>query len=192
MGRGNYYRHNAKRTTADYLSIKVADMNRYKAWSPGRHFWSWKRNGEKTGSISFVVAEDRVTFQYSTKDSDGNAIDVDKAIRLTTTDCNYGGRRKWFLCGCGRRIARLFIYGQRVACRHCFNLAYPTQNGDEIDRAWAKISTLEARLKDDHHRPKGMHLKTFWRIKDRLSEAHYQKNIAFVEIAERRFPGMEF
>jgi hypothetical protein len=67
MGRGDYYRYNAKRTTADYLSITIAAMNRYKAWSIGRHFWSWKRNGEKTGSISFVVADDRVTFQYSQK-----------------------------------------------------------------------------------------------------------------------------
>lgn len=192
MGRGNYYRHNAKRTTADYLSIKISDMKRYKALSLGRHFWSWKRNGEKTGSVSFVVAEDRVTFQYSTKDHDGNAICVDKAIRITTTDCNYGGRRKWFLCGCGRRVARLFIRRQHVACRDCFNLAYPTQNGDGIDKAWARISTLEARLKDDHYRPKGMHWKTFLRIKARLSEAHYQKNLAFVEIAGRRFPEMKF
>jgi len=192
MGRGEYYRHSSKRTTADFLSIKIADLYRYKAWSTGRHFWSWKRNGERTGSVSFLVAEDRVTFQYSTKDSDGNSTGVDKAIRITTTDSNYGGKRKWFLCGCGKRVGRIFFYGQHVACRHCFNLAYPTQNGDEIDRAWARIHRLEARLKDDHYRPKGMHWKTFRIIKEKLLNEHYQKDLAFAEIARRRFPWMEF
>jgi len=192
MGRGSYYRYNAKRTTADYLSIKIAYMSRNDGWSQGRHFLTWKRNGKKIGSVSYVVYDDRINFQYSIKDSDEKPINIEKVIRLTSTDCNYGGRRKWFLCGCGRRVARLFIHGQHVACRHCFNLAYPTQNGDEIDRAWARISTLEARLKDDHYRPKGMHWKTFRKIKERLSEAHYQKDLAFVEIGRRRFPWMEF
>lgn len=192
MGRGEYYRHSSKRTTADYHSIKIADMYRNNTMSTGRYFWSWQRNGEKAGAISFVVAEDWVTFQYSTKDSYGNSIGVDKAVRFTLTNCNYGGRRKWFLCGCGRRVARLFIYGQHVACRHCFNLVYPTQNGDEIDRAWSRIHRLEARLKDDRYRPKGMHWKTFRIIKERLLNEYYKKDFVFLEIARRRFPGMEF
>lgn len=192
MGRGDYYRYNARRTTADYLSIKIADMNRLKAFSPGWHSMNWSRNGESIGSIAFVVAEDTVTFRYSTKDPEGNSLDVKKPIRLTWTICNYGGQRTWFVCGCGRRISRLFIHRQHVACRHCFNLAYPTQNGDEIDRAWARIYILEARLKDDHYRPKGMHWNTFQRIKGKLSNAYYQKDSAFVEISRRRFPWMEF
>lgn len=192
MGRGDYYRKNVKRTTANYHSIKAADLNRYKAWSTGCHFWSWKRNGEKTGSISFVIGERIVNFQYSFKDIDGNTISVDKTIRISTTDCNYGGKRKWFLCDCGRQVGRLFFQRQDVACRHCFNLAYPTQNEDEIERAWTRIYKLEARLKDDRYRPKGMHRKTFWRLKERLSEEYCQKEIAFVEYARQRVPWMEY
>jgi len=191
MGRGAYYRYNARRTTADYLSIKVADINRKKGFSPGWYTWHWSRNGERIGSVALVVTDDTITFRYSTKDHCENPLDISKPIRLAWTPCNYGGRRTWFVCGCGRRVARLFIYRQHVACRHCFNLAYPTQNGDECDRAWARIYKLEGKLKDERYRPKGMHWRTFQRIKEKLTEAYYQKDFAFVEIARRRFPGME-
>ena len=192
MGRGSYYRCNAKSTTTDYFSIKIADLNRYKALSPGWHSWCWKRNGEKTGSVLLVVTEHTVVFRYSTKDQDGNALDVNNPIQLTSTPCNYGGRRTWFVCGCGIRVARLFIRRQHVACRHCFNLAYPTQNGDKCDRAWARINKLEARLKENRYRPKGMHWDTFQRIKEEMSKSYYQKDFAIVEMGKRLFPWMGF
>jgi hypothetical protein len=42
--------------------------------------------------------------------------------------CNYGGQRAWFVCpgGCGRRAAILY-YGNTPACRHCYHLAYESQ-----------------------------------------------------------------
>jgi hypothetical protein len=43
---------------------------------------------------------------------------------------------------------------------------YPSPREDAILRQWGKIYKLEAKLKDDWYRPKGMHMSTFTRIKD--------------------------
>jgi hypothetical protein len=55
-----------------------------------------------------------------------NVIVVEQQIPLTTTRPYLGGKRFWFLCGCGRRVGRLYLPpGQGVfRCRHCYNLTY--------------------------------------------------------------------
>src|SRR6478609_5352946 len=35
------------------------------------------------------------------------------------TRCNFGGRRPWFICQCGKRVAKLYDTSSIVACRHC-------------------------------------------------------------------------
>jgi hypothetical protein len=100
--------------------------------------------------MSFVVADDTVTFLYSTKDREGDPLDVNNTVRLTRTVPHYGGERTWFMCGCGRRVSALFIRRQHVACRHCLKLSYPSQNDScPINRQWRKIHKLEARLGGD-------------------------------------------
>ena len=49
-----------------------------------------------------------------------------QTIPVTTVRPHLGGKRYWFLCGCGRRAARLYLPpGQRVfRCRDCYNLTY--------------------------------------------------------------------
>jgi len=50
-----------------------------------------------------------------------------QTIQITTTKCNYGGERVWFLCpSCNKRVGT--IYRRPLAglflCRHCLNLTY--------------------------------------------------------------------
>lgn len=48
-------------------------------------------------------------------------------IELTTTPCNYGGIRYWFLCPqCGKRVAKIYrkSVGRYFVCRTCNNLTY--------------------------------------------------------------------
>jgi hypothetical protein len=54
-------------------------------------------------------------------------------IPIVTTPCNYGGRRYWFCCPgltmnaiCDRKVAKLYLppYGERFACRRCYDLSY--------------------------------------------------------------------
>ena len=55
-----------------------------------------------------------------------NTVVDEQTIPLTTVRPHLGGKRFWFLCGCGRRAGRLYLpLGQRVfRCRHCYNLTY--------------------------------------------------------------------
>lgn len=185
MGRGDYHRWNAKSTTGSYHSIKITDMKRLKALPPGWHSCQWKRNGERIGSISFFVTGQNVTFHYS---FNGNPVEA--VAGLDWTPCNYGGKRAWFICSCGERVGRVFIARHGVGCRHCLKLAYTSQNEDAVSRAWGKISKLEDRLKDKRYRPKGMHWKTYLKIRERIARAHEEKNRAFVLSACRALPSL--
>ena len=194
MGRGQYHRCNAKISTADLLCVRLAAFKKRKCLTPGRsHLWQWSRDGETIASVRFTVADSFISFEYIIKNNADNPLTVNRIIPLTLTPCNFGGHRKWFCCGCGRKVATIFICGQYVACRRCFNAAYPSQREDAIDRQRRKIDKLEAKLKDGRYKPKGMHWKTFTRIKNEWMRAHIKKYELFEVEFSRRFPGgLEF
>jgi len=181
MGRGHYYRWNTKISTSDLLCVRLADFKKHKCFTPGRwYIWQWSRNGEEVASVRFVIADSFIMIEYVMKDSEDNKLTVNKTIPLTLISCNFGGHRKLFRCGCGKKVATMFIRGQTIACRHCFNAVYPSQREDAIDRLWRKIDKLEAKLKNDQYsRPKGMHIKTYERIKDEWINAHIKKDKLF-------------
>lgn len=94
-------------------------------------------------------------------------------IDLEWSPCSYGGKRPWFRCpaqNCGRRVA--ILYGGTVfACRHCNQLAYPSQRENIDDRATRKADKIRERmgwepgiLNGEGLKPKGMHWKTFERL----------------------------
>lgn len=62
--------------------------------------------------------------------------------------CQYGGHLERFVClarGCGQRVAKL--YGGRIfACRHCYQLAYPSQLEAGFQRAQRGADTIRDRL----------------------------------------------
>jgi len=193
MGRGEYHRQNAKISTASLLCVRLADFKKHKCFTSGRSYvWQWSRNGEKISSVGFTVADSFIRFEYVIKDNEDNPITVNKTIPLTLTPCNFGGHRKWFCCSCGRKVATMFIHGQKIACRHCFNAVYTSQREDAINRLQGKINKLEAKLKDDCDRPKGMHMQTFARIKNELMRANIKKYELIELELSCRFPEMEF
>ena len=55
-----------------------------------------------------------------------NVVVEQQLIPVTTVRPHLGGRRFWFVCGCGTRAGRLFLPpGQRAfRCRHCHSLTY--------------------------------------------------------------------
>ncbi len=109
----------------------------------------WKNSfGEKTGSISINVSTlDEpcyVRFYYTVTDRHSEEkTDYDYKVRLTTTPCNYGGVRYWFICPlsingvyCGRRVAKLYKApgANYFGCRHCYNLSYESRNESRLGR----------------------------------------------------------
>jgi hypothetical protein len=104
---------------------------------------SWKNYyGEQTSSIGVAVStmdgDNYVRFQYTSTDrSSGEKTEYDYKVSLTTTPCNFGGVRYWFICPlsrngvyCGRRVANLYKApgASYFGCRHCYNLSYESRN----------------------------------------------------------------
>jgi hypothetical protein len=88
----------------------------------------------------------------------GQNTEYDYKVALTTTACNFGGVRHWFICPlcregipCHKRAAKLYLPPghQYFACRHCYNLSYESRNLTrsgrmyELGQALSLIKTAE-------------------------------------------------
>jgi len=136
MGRWSY---SSRSTVEECKSITTKFLNDHHYFC-GDVRWgglNWSCNGEKTGSISFVVStlegDEYIRFQYTQTDrSTGEKTELDYKVRLTWTPCYFGGQRWWFICPltingryCGRRVGVLYLGGGKYfGCRHCYNLTY--------------------------------------------------------------------
>lgn len=74
-----------------------------------------------------------LSLSYTVTNSVGEKKDLAYAISLSTTPCNFGGFRYWFICPlekhgipCNRRVGKLYLppNGIYFGCRHCYNLTY--------------------------------------------------------------------
>jgi hypothetical protein len=91
-----------------------------------------------------MYEENYVRFYYTVTDrSTGEKTDYDYKVQLTTTPCNFGGVRYWFICSlsrngiyCGRRVGKLYKApsGHYFGCRHCYNLSYDSRNESRSGR----------------------------------------------------------
>jgi hypothetical protein len=183
MGSGSYYRWNTTDTTADYRSIDVRRWKRDGLLSPHQSFgWQWSRHGEVVASIQVCTEIDRVILTYRHRSGGEDWKDEGYPVYLDWTACNLGGQRPWFLCparGCGRRVA--ILYGGGIfACRHCYQLACPSQpelvtTGWRADRIRDKLGWEPGILNGSGWKSKGMHRSTF----ERLTAQHD----AFVQVS---------
>ncbi len=122
-------------------------------------------------SISAFVYRDRVVLSYRHRSGLGAEWeDVQEAVPLEWTPCNFGGERPWFVCPgvvngvvCGRRVVILYGPGKYFLCRHCYDLRYESQREDKKDRALRRAQKIRMRLGGSANmmepfpeRPKGM------------------------------------
>ena len=178
MGGYGSGRRGGRETTDDYRRLDVRELHRAGVLVPGwRGGWRWMRRGETRAEINIEVHELAMMLRY-TATNGGERKDYSYAVGLSWTGCNYGGRRPWFLCPCcGRRVAILYG-GAMFACRHCRRLAHESQRETAGDRAIRRADAIRDRLgwqagilNPDGWKPRGMHWRTFWRLKaehDRL------------------------
>ncbi len=146
------YHWDKKDTVEDCRSVSIAFLNKHGYFSEpcyGSGTISWKNClGEETSSIGIAVStlgnENYVRFQYTTTDRNtGEETKYDYKVQLTTTDCNFGGVRYWFICPfskngiyCGRRVAKLYKSpgANYFGCRHCYDLSYESRNEPRFAR----------------------------------------------------------
>jgi len=191
LGSGNRYRFGKKTTTDECHSLNVRDIHRDGLLKLGGSFsLRWSRGERETGSIRGSVYRDRVvlSYRYHNRKS-GEWENVEEAVPLNWTPCNFGGERPWFLCpgvvngvGCGRRVAILYGPGKWFLCRHCYDLRYESQREEKKDRALRRAQKIRMRLGGSANmlepfpeRPKGMHHDTYMRLFWEHEEAHREQ-----------------
>ncbi len=181
-----------KTCTEDMQGLDVRRLHRAGRLEPGSSCrWQWSSRGEVVASIGVAVEADRVVLTYRQRDQGGEWKDMRYPVYLDRTPCTFGGERLWWRCpaaGCGRRVA--VLYGGAVfACRHCHKLAYRVQRETADDRAGRRADKIRDRLGWDAGilnpaggKPKGMHWRTFWKLRAE-HDAHVQQ--ALIGLAQR-------
>jgi hypothetical protein len=185
QGSGEWSRSGAKNTVESRLSVDVGEWQRKDLLYPGRSFSVfWRRVGTEGYSINVQVEFGQVRLKYRVGQSGQEGEDIDEAVRLTSTPCNYGGQRRWFVCptrSCGRRVAVLHLGSKYFLCRCCCGLAYASQREDRKYRALHRIQKIRMRLGgsgsvDDlfPEKPNRMRRTTYERLKEKDEEAQSQ------------------
>lgn len=131
------YYYNRKATAEESCDITIFQLKKWGmlAASTNRVVeWFSKNTGKKTASVvaaTEMTDEPFVILLYSSTDRYDNETKHDQIVQLTTTPCNYGGERHWFLCPlCYGRVGALYLPRNdvRFACRHCNDITYQSRN----------------------------------------------------------------
>ena len=182
-----------KRKAESSLAFDIRKVARRNLLVPGKAFtWKWTNgDGEEIGSIAVVVTGNpetlRLHYQWSIDNDPPNRTEC--SIAIDRTRCHYGGNRPWFLCPkCGRRCGVLYFRGRGAGlyqCRACAGIAYASQCQDSVGRSWIKQGKIEARLLDGWHKPKGMHWKTYERLRKVVIGCEQIRDDALVVMQQR-------
>lgn len=188
MGSGRRSIFDTKDTTESQRRVDIRFLKK-QGWlyAGAAGLLSWTCNGEQSGFINYRIESERIILSYRFRVRGGEWSDVQQTVYFDRTPCNYGGCRYWFLCpGCGRRIALLYGAGKYFLCRHCYGLAYATQQEDCLSRLMTKARKIRRRLGASEAldmpilwKPKSMHQKTFDRLRFRamLVEEHLDRGL---------------
>ena len=171
----------------DYSSIDVQRWHREGLLDHSEFSCAWWRGDQKAASIGVRAEGTQVTLAYRYKRWGSEWQDVEQIVPLDWTDCHFGGQRPWFTCaarsngvGCGRRVAKLYVAGGVFACRHCYRLHYTSQSENHMNRQLRKAQKIRTRLGGSGSlldplppRPKGMHWRTYARMRDKAASTEF-------------------
>lgn len=123
-------------------------------WKSGGMEWTHGWSDTKSSisfSVSIMNGENYIRFQYSQTDSDGEKTDFDYRVTLVSTNCNYSGKRWWFVCplvkngmACNRRVGVLYKNGDYFGCRHCYELTYKSKNENRKSKYYHLFKILDS------------------------------------------------
>jgi hypothetical protein len=156
-------------TTDDVKKIDIQFLNKNGYLDRlGQSQLSWRCNGEPTGTIGYLMMNDRMTLNYQLgKQSFRYDVAFDK------TACHLGGYRKWLKCPtCSRRCGVLYLTHLVFKCRKCSRLPYLSTLQSDIDRLIEQkhklgYRTFERYDGDGIWKKKHMQQKTFERLEQR-------------------------
>jgi hypothetical protein len=131
-GRGEYPRHDAKRTVESARDLDVRAVYRNGGLTPGaRYQVTWIGGWGGSPIALHTVSRDLALLAYGDGDDP-----VFEEVPLDWTSCHFGGERPWWHCpSCDRRCAILYLIGSDpFRCRICASLTYTTSQRGEFIR----------------------------------------------------------
>ena len=170
-GSGRQSSYCGKPETSDSMPLDIRKITRKGLLWPGNSFsWQWLVNDRQVAGISIGIETTSLRLSYRMK-STGEV--VEQRVQMQTSPCHLGGHRHWFTCPrCSKRVAVLYAPGRYFVCRQCGGLGYATQKEGAGDRASTRADKIRTRLgwptgilNGDGGKPKGMHWKTYQRLK---------------------------
>jgi hypothetical protein len=170
------YAFGGRPTVESCKALDVRVMQRMDLLQPGASGTSrWSRNGEPTGSVDFRTEPDAIVLIYRSRLRGSTEWkDIRQRVPLSWTACALGGRRPWFRCRCGRRVAILYDFRELFECRQCCGLAYESQSQSPTFRSISRAHAIRDRLGGDPDvfsffpkKPPGMHRRTYHRLRAR-------------------------
>jgi hypothetical protein len=178
-----------RKTCESCHALDVRRLYRKGLLSAGLYYsWQWTCNGEPDGEIRIRTETDRLVLNYRIRQSGEEWESVEQRVPIVWTPCRFGGRQPWFICSvyadgryCGRRVAKLYGAGKLFACRHCYHLAYASQQASPPYREMEQAQKIRMRLggtgsidEPFPDKPKGMHWTTFNRLETRAERLERQ------------------
>ena len=109
MGGYGSGRRSTKPKVEECSSIDANQLNRDGCLKNGWNgTMAWSRNGQKFSSIGMRATADYLHLGYSSERY-GSVI---QPIRIERLPCRFGGSRAYFRCDCGKRVVKLYGFGQ--------------------------------------------------------------------------------
>jgi hypothetical protein len=179
MGRsalGNCRFRNRVLCLDDLFSLDIRQWRKDKVFDYRVFEYTWRRHQQSIGRIHFQLCDDEVSFDYKLQLT---GIDEHEGrLSLTTTPCNYGGKRYWFVCHfCQRKAAKLYLNSRSFQCRHCCALPYKCQNETPSDRNIRRVRSVRRLLDASDNildpviaKPLGMHWDRFEQLLDKAEQ----------------------
>ncbi len=179
---------NKKTTVEDCRSLRASDFHKWGVFKAKVGYASgsvvWKNYADEViSSIGYSFSQQpypRLTLSYAfSRNTSEEKQDFNYDIKLSTTACNYGGLRYWFICPllkngfpCRNRVTKLYLPpgGDYFGCRHCYELTYQScqEHDARVDRLVKYPELLDYMLESPNLSSLGLACKAVLKIEKRL------------------------
>ena len=166
-------------TTGEKCRLDVNSLRKegYFDWPFPRQI-TWSTNGIVQLDLSVRYQTGTLYLRDATASGCHDADRYRQQIELITRAQAVGGQTKLFQCPCCYKArAHLYLHDPFFICRECAGLTYKSRRERNPRRAFRKWDKLSKRLggigMDEWYwaqKPKGMHKKTFERLKQEVSQ----------------------
>lgn len=117
-----------RRTLERYLRIDILrlkrDYEKYRVITQKIPYLLYQYHGKNAENVRVYVF-----FDWSNHQIELN----NQQVNLTTTLCNYGGCRWWYVCPCCGYRCRVLYFNEVWQCRRCLNLVYQSSQITKTD-----------------------------------------------------------